>query len=50
MFAILLIVGAFVVMVNAPAHRQEVVLTLGSSAVLALIGWRLQKRQAAQAS
>lgn len=46
MVAILLIAGAFVVMVNAPDHRQEVVLTLGSSAVLALIGWRLQKRRA----
>lgn len=46
MIAILLIVGAFVVVVNAPDHRQEVVLTLGSSAVLAMIGWCLQKRQA----
>ena len=46
MIAILLIVGAFFVMVNAPDHRQEVILTLGSSAVLASIGWYLQKRRA----
>ncbi len=38
--AIVLIVAAFVVMVNAPDHRQEVVLTL------AAIGRIMQKRHA----
>lgn len=42
---ILLILAAFVVMVQAPDHCQEVVATLGASVVLVLLGAFLQRRQ-----
>jgi AAT family amino acid transporter/GABA permease len=39
-----LIVAAFAMMISGDAHRQEVIATIGASAVLALIGYIHQRR------
>jgi GABA permease len=48
LFVVVLIVAAFIVMVCGQDHREEVVSTLGLSALLALTGmvveWRRRKR------
>jgi L-asparagine transporter-like permease len=44
-----LILAAFVVMVRAPDHRQEVAATLGASVVLALFGVFSQRRRVQRA-
>ncbi|KAF1028732.1 MAG: putative GABA permease [Burkholderia plantarii] len=43
---IVLIIGAFGMMLQTPDHRQEVVATLVASVVLAIGGWLVQRRAA----